>query len=298
MRGASLSWSELERARGAVTSLVSLVGDGADLPTPSATFDVPGSTATLDLFEPAAGREELRTRRTAAVLVHGGGFVVGSPRMKPVRVVARELTRAGYAVLSVGYPLARGRVVVADQVRAVRSALEHGPVVLERAGIAAERTVAVGFSAGATLLLLAVDELETSRTTLTHDATELHLRGAPRHVVSVFGLYDFSALDGTLSGAVRRFVLGSNEQAAIDAASPLRRRGPSVPVTFLHGDRDTLVPIDQAHALVAHREQLGLGATLHVVAGAGHAFFNAPASRAARDGLAAIRATIDHVEGA
>ena len=41
----------------------------------------------------------------SVVLVHGGGFLIGSRQMKPIRYLSTHLTQAGFAVAAVDYRL-------------------------------------------------------------------------------------------------------------------------------------------------------------------------------------------------
>jgi len=52
----------------------------------------------MDCFEPPGAR-------ASVVLIHGGGFVVGSRRMRPIRLLAARLVEAGLAVCAIDYRL-------------------------------------------------------------------------------------------------------------------------------------------------------------------------------------------------
>ena len=60
-----------------------------------------GIAPLVDTYAPAA------PTGASVVLVHGGGFVIGSRRMKPMRFLATQLAAAGITVCSVDYRMIR-----------------------------------------------------------------------------------------------------------------------------------------------------------------------------------------------
>jgi len=204
-------------------------------------------------------------------LVHGGGFAIGSKRMRPTQVVVRGLCDAGFAVLACSYPLTRGRLTVTQQAEWVTAAIDTAISEEGAFGLDPARRYAAGFSAGATLLILAEAGRERSRFTA---------------LAGVFGLYDFEALRGAGVSIFTRFVIG--KRALFRAASPLHAAQLGCPLTLLHGTADLLVPIEQARQLAELRRKAGLPVELVEIEGAPHAFFNQPASPASEAGLRAL----------
>jgi carboxymethylenebutenolidase len=57
------------------------------------------------------------------------------------------------------------------------------------------------------------------------------------------------------------------------ARSPRGVPQPAIPTLLLHGDADTLVSVDQARRLAAHRDALGVPTRLVIYPGAPHGFY-------------------------
>lgn len=234
-----------------------------------------GVAPLADLYLPTAGGTG-----ASAVLVHGGGFVIGSRRMKPMRFLASRLLASGIAVCSIDYRLAFRGGRLEEGVRDVLSALTFFRGRAAHLGLDTTRISLVGLSAGATLAMLAASRAEP---------------GAVHRLVSVFGLYEFDHLRGPLARVIPRLVLGTNARSSWHARSPRGASQPSAPTLLLHGTADGLVPVAQARRLAAHRESLGLPTKLVVIEGAPHGFFNT-ASEACEQGAREIVAFVGAAE--
>jgi len=210
----------------------------------------------------------------SVLVIHGGGFVIGSRRMKPVRYLATRLCEAGIAAVAIDYRLIFRGGRLAEALADVDAAARWWSTASESYGIDPKRTAVAGFSAGATLATLSAAE-----------APERFQR-----IVSFFGVYDFSYLNGRLASSMRRLLLQSRDREVWARHSPLARCTMPTPLLLLHGTADTLVPIEHARRLHARRTELGLPVELIEYPGIPHGFLNhstLPESRAAAD--AAIR---------
>lgn len=211
------------------------------------------SRLRADVFEPEGAC------RGRVVLVHGGGFLIGSRSMKPMKLLSTRLALGGFAVCSVDYRLLLrgGRLTQAleDVVAAARWWKERSAA----AGMEAAPLSMVGLSAGGTLALLAARELSWLR-----------------RIVSVFGLYDFSELRGPLAGLLPRLLLGTGDRGRWRAASPIGNADVAAPVLLVHGGRDGLVPVSQHHALEHVRRAKGLPTETLLFPDEPHAFLNRP----------------------
>ncbi|MBT9558758.1 MAG: alpha/beta hydrolase [Myxococcales bacterium] len=246
----------------------------AQLWTPDA-FESVAPTTTLrggDVHARAAVDLYLPERPTGdtLVLVHGGGFIVGSRRMKPMRLLSTRLRALGITVASVTYrkiPERLGRrgapiaAALADVVAGASAVLDALPGY----GLPSSRVTLAGLSAGGTLALLAADRLPWVA-----------------QVVGVFGLYDFGHLTGPFAGLLPPLTTGSRDPAEWRRWSPMTYAGPYQPTHLLHGTADALVPVAQAQRLHADREAIGRAGTLTLFEGAPHAFFNTPGPFAER----------------
>lgn len=212
----------------------------------------------------------------SVVLVHGGAFAIGSKTMKPVRTLATELVEAGFAVAAIDYRLLLRGGKIDGCEDDVRAALGWWGQQSERFGLDPRSTYLVGLSAGATLSILAS-----------------HAPPIPlKRVVSIFALYDLGALGGRLPALLGKLLVGG-PRGGWTAASPCSRPVSEAPLTILHGDADSLTPVDQARDYARRRDELGLETELFVYPGADHGFFNDAESEVARtatrDLLGALR---------
>jgi len=266
------------RYRAVIEGLLSLYGP--------AHFDEPRVTEADVAYRVARGRGVAPladvympgTNATGAsvVLVHGGAFVIGSRRMKPMRFLASRLVAAGIAVCSIDYRLVFRGGRLDEAVDDVLSALAFFRGRAPRLGLDPSRTSLVGLSAGATLSMLAASRAQPD--------------GIHR-VVSVFGLYELDHLRGPLATIIPRLVFRTSARDAWYARSPRGAPQPTVPTLLLHGTADGLVPVEQARRLAVHREELGLPTKLVIIDGAPHGFFNS-ASPACEEGVREIAAFV------
>lgn len=229
----------------------------------------PGIAPLADLYLP---REP---NGASVVLVHGGGFVLGSRDMLPMRHLAARLTASGIAAFAIDYRMIFRGGRIEEAVDDVLAAIEHWQRRAARTGLDPARIAILGLSAGGTLAMLAAGRAE----------------GALHRLICGFGLYDLDHLNGPLSSVVPRLLFRTADRATWHARSPMSERQPRVPTLLLHGTDDGLVPVAQARLLAARREALGLPTRLVVLEGAPHGFFNFP-SRAADQG---VREIVRHV---
>jgi acetyl esterase/lipase len=197
---------------------------------------------------------------TSVVLVHGGGFVIGSRRMKPMRYLAARLVGSGIAVCAIDYRMIFRGGRLDEAIDDVCTAFERWSTMVPQLGLDPRAISLAGLSAGATLSHLAAGRLEPSR-----------LAG----LACCFGLYEVDHLQGP-AALLPRFLFGTPDRTAWKARSPRFAPQPRAPTLLLHGGDDGLIPVEQARRLAAHRDSLGLPTRLVVYDGAPHGFFNLP----------------------
>ncbi len=230
-----------------------------------------GIAPLLDVYAPPPTRATERS----VVLVHGGGFFVGSRDMKPMRYLGSRLSDAGLTVGSLDYRLILRGGRLDEALEDVRAGLSYWVDGCRARGLDPERVSIIGLSAGGALTMLAAGEA-----------------GARVHrVVSCFGLYEIEHLEGPLATAMPRLLFRTSDRTTWSARSPRHAPQPQAPTLLLHGTADGLVPAEQARRLAAHRESLGLPTTLSIYEGAPHGFFNQQGEHAAR----AVREIVAHV---
>lgn len=198
-----------------------------------------------------------RPTGASVLLVHGGAFVIGSRRMKPMRYLAGALHARGLGVCAIDYRLVFRGGGLAEAVDDVTDAIafwhRHAPAH----GLDAARITVAGLSAGGTLALLASARAGT----------------AVHAVASAFGLYELDDLRG--AGAMLPYLLlRTGERAVWRESAPLYSAQPAAPTLLLHGTADAMVPVGQAHRLAGRRAELGLPTRVAIYPDAPHGFFN------------------------
>ncbi len=216
--------------------------------------------ADVYLPDPTPGRVP------SVVLVHGGGWVVGSRTMKPIRYLATQLCNAGFAAMAFDYRMIGrgGRLREAlDDVAAAFTWWRHGPF---SSRLHPGAVSIAGLSAGATLALLHAERSDEP----------------PASVISGFGIYDFEQLRGAGASLLRRAALRTGDRDLWRRHSVADSPTFAGPVLLLHGTHDTLVPMCQHQRLVQSRQAAGLPVEERIFEGACHGFFNDAESDAAQ----------------
>ena len=205
--------------------------------------------------------------RPSVVLVHGGGFVVGSRSMKPMRLLATRFAEAGYAAVTFDYRMIFRGGRLDESVGDVEDMVGFWHASSTRYGLDDDRVALMGLSAGAALAVLAASVLK---------------RELVERLVCVFGVYDFAALEGRRAALLRRLLLETDERAEWRRRSPLEAsdRVPQ-PMLLVHGTGDRLVPVEHTRTLHERRLERGLPVAARYVEGAPHGFFNDPRHAAA-----------------
>lgn len=254
-----------------ITSLRSLLGSTGVVdvaPTHTAAYRAHatrGIAPLADVYMPA------RPTGASVVLVHGGGFAIGSRRMKPMRYLAAKLTASGVAVCSVDYRMIFRGGRLAEAVDDVCDGFAFWSARALQLGLDGDAISLVGLSAGATISVLAATRVERLAS-----------------LTCCFGLYELDHLRGA-AALLPRLLYRTSDRAAWIA--PRFAPQPTVPTLLLHGTEDGLVPVEQARRLATHRESLGLPTRLVIYEGAPHGFFNVPVPAAE----AAVQEIVGHV---
>lgn len=249
------------------TTVVEVQPTHASIPYRTGTHRIGAVMPLADIYVPP------HATGASVVLVHGGAFVIGSRRMKPMRFLTSRLFGAGIAVCAIDYRMIFRGGRLAEATEDVRDAFEFWSAKTAELDLDSGAISLVGLSAGATLACLAAARIEQLRA-----------------LVCCFGLYEVDHLRGP-AGLLPRLLFGTATRSAWVERSPRFAPQPAVPTLLLHGGDDGLVPAAQAGALAAHRESLGLPTRLVIYPGVPHGFFNLPIP-AAEAGAAEI---IDHV---
>jgi acetyl esterase/lipase len=194
----------------------------------------------------------------SVVIVHGGGFVIGHRRMKPVRLLATRLCRAGFAVCTVDYRLLFRGGRLDAQVEDVTAAATFWRAESARFGCDPARISMLGLSAGASLMIL-------------HAGTSPHTY---HRLVSLYGAIDFDRFAGRRAELVLGMILGTRDRRAWKQKSPAMYADMKAPLLTIHGTDDDLVPVGHATRLHESRIARGLPSELELVPGMRHGWMS------------------------
>jgi acetyl esterase/lipase len=222
------------------------------------------------------------------VWIHGGGWSAGS---KADTRPARFLTPQGYAVASIGYRFSQDAIYPA-QATDVRNAIRFLRTNAKKYNIDPQRIGVWGASAGGHLVAV----LGTGSDIKELDGKE----GNPgdvrvQAVIDWFGPTEMSKMTPLTTnpkGPVAKLLGGSpaEKPELAKLASPFYHvTKDDAPTLIFHGDKDTLVPLEQSEIFVEAIKKAGVECELVVIPGAGHGgpdFTNEANSKKALDFLA------------
>ncbi|MDQ3929392.1 MAG: alpha/beta hydrolase, partial [Chloroflexota bacterium] len=250
-----------------------------------------GEALKLDLFLPARGGGPA----PVVVFIHGGSWVGGDKF--EVGLAGNELARKGYAVASINYRLGPKHKWPA-QIEDAKCAVRYLRASARQYNLDPNRVAAWGSSAGGHLAALL--GLTDASAGFDNSGQYLDQSSRVQAVVDMFGPTDLNAFDpDKFSKGVGQAVFGVTRDRP-EARELLRRASPltyagnaaNVPFLILHGDKDSLVPLNQSQALHERLTSAGARSELIVVRNAEHGF--RPSGGEVTPGIQQIRNIIDN----
>ena len=251
-----------------------------------------GTALTLDVFRPKAN-----ANGAGVILVVSGGFFSAHENINPVYI--KPLIDRGYTVFAVVHgsqPRYTVTEIIADMNRAVRFIHHHA----NDYAVDPNRLVIIGASAGGHLSLMlgthgdagdpnAKDPVdrESSRVKavacffpptdfLNFGSSGKEMLHATDHGKPFRPAFDYRELDPETNLWISVTDETKLRKLAQDN-SPITHVTPDDPPTLIyHGDKDTLVPLQQSEAFVAKLKEAGVPHKLVVKAGAGHGWLTIP----------------------
>lgn len=240
---------------------------------------VNGLNLKLDVYRPRRRSERCPT----LLQIHGGGWMLGSKNEQAIPLML-HLAARGWVCVTANYRLSPHATFpdhLIDCKRAVRWIYEHGAEYGADPGF----VVVTGGSAGghlAALMALTANDPEYQPGFESVDTTMAAC-------VAFYGVYDFTDRhsywhhDG-LSRILEKQIMKAAHHEAPEAyakASPMSRVHPEAPPFFvIHGDLDTLVPVEEArHFAGILREGTSNPVVYAEIPGAQHAFEIFPSPR-------------------
>jgi len=220
----------------------------------------------LDLAVP-----EAKEPRPCIVCIHGGGWRGGSrQQMAPV---TKFLAEKGFVAATVSYRLT-DKAQFPAQIHDCKAAVRFLRANAEKFQIDKDRIGAVGASAGGHLVcLMGTADKDAD---LEGDGGNPYRSSQVQAVVSYFGPTDFTTKTWTKEVEDYFLVpfLGGSYEDKKDLyckCSPLlyvKKNNP--PFLFFHGDKDTLVGIENSHKLAKKLKEAGVYAEVVTMPGEGH----------------------------
>ncbi|MEX1038374.1 MAG: alpha/beta hydrolase [Acidimicrobiia bacterium] len=201
----------------------------------------------------------------AVVLVHGGGWIVGSPAS--MGDLAEYLTFEGYLTVNTPYRLSINSPGFPGAIEDVSCAVAYAASHPRSSG---DVTV-IGHSAGAhigAVVALVADSYD--------DGCQPSDAGSPDRFIGLAGPYDIGRLGGIL---VPFFGVDEETDPALwSSGNPLNLIGEDLEleVFLLHGDADAVVPFDFSESFAAALEAGGLLAEVEILAGVNHSQVTSP----------------------
>jgi acetyl esterase/lipase len=215
--------------------------------------------------------------------VHGGGWVLGSKNEQGVPLMLHLASR-GWVCVSADYrlsPRATFPDPLIDLKHALRWIREEGSAY----GVDPDFVAVTGGSAGGHLAALVALTANEPAYQPGFEKVDTSVRAC----VAFYGVYDFTDRFGVwphrgLANLLQRRVMKAalaDARQAYELASPMSRLGPHAPPFFvIHGDHDTMVPVEEARRFVGMLREAIPGQVAYAeIPGAQHAFEIFPSVR-------------------
>ncbi len=219
----------------------------------------------------------------AIVFIHGGGWYQGSRQR--YRGEIQEAAKRGYVAATISYRLMKfdekkketttATPIFPAQIHDAKAAIRWVRANAKKYHVDPNRIGVTGGSAGGHLSLLV--GLTDPSSGLEGESGNPEQSSRVQAVVNVFGPTDMAACykKSVVAWIFRLFLGGTPDEAPerYKAASPITYVSKDdPPVLTLHGDKDTLVPVEQAKALDEKMKAVGAPHTLIIYKGQGHGF--------------------------
>jgi len=233
---------------------------------------VAGTVLKLDVVAPAARG----TRRPAIIQIHGGSWVMGDKREQGWPLMS-HLAANGWVCFNLNYRLSPG-ATFPDHLIDLKAGLAWVRENADDWGIDPDFIAVTGGSAGGHLAaLMALTANDPAYQPGFEDA-DTSLQAA----VPIYGVYDFTSRLGInrLPFWYRRLerqivkAFRDEEPEKFRRASPIDQIHPEAPPFFvIHGDRDTLAPVEEARDFAAQLRRATKAQVVYAeLKGAQHAF--------------------------
>jgi acetyl esterase/lipase len=250
---------------------------------------VAGKRLRLDVYRPASASRRRAVahggRRPCILQIHGGAWIIGDKREQGIPLL-RHLASRGWVGFNVNYRLSPG-ATFPDHLVDVKAALAWIRGHADEYDIDPDFVVVTGGSAGGHLAALMGLTANDAR----YQPGFEHADTSVQAVVPFYGIYDFTNRNATTAPEFQRWLAEplvikaflDEEPERFADASPLDHIRPDAPpFLVIHGDKDTLAPVEDAREFVAELATVSSSPVVYVeLHGAQHAFdvFGSPRTR-------------------
>ena len=233
---------------------------------------IAGTILKLDVVAPA----EPGKNRPAIMQIHGGSWVMGDKREQGWPLLS-HLAANGWVCFNLNYRLSPG-ATFPDHLVDLKAGLAWIREHADEWGIDADFITVTGGSAGGHLAALMALTANDPEYQPGFEEADTALQAA----VPIYGVYDFTSRLGTnrlpfwyrrLEQQIMKAFRGE-EPEKFRRASPIDRIHPEAPPFFIiHGDRDTLAPVEEARYFANELREGSKAAVIYAeLKGAQHAF--------------------------
>ncbi|MFZ1863265.1 MAG: alpha/beta hydrolase [Polyangiales bacterium] len=233
---------------------------------------VAGTILRLDVVSPAADGVD----RPAVLQIHGGSWVMGDKREQGWPLLS-HLAANGWVCFNLNYRLSPG-ATFPDHLVDLKVGLAWIREHAREWGVDPSFIAVTGGSAGGHLAALMALTANDPQYQPGFEDADTSVQAA----VPIYGVYDFTGRLGTnrLPFWYRRLesqimkAFRDEQPDEFQRASPIDQIHPDAPPFFIvHGDRDTLAPVEEARYFAAHLRNVSNAQVVYAeLAGAQHAF--------------------------
>ena len=233
---------------------------------------VAGTTLELDVVAPAEKGE----RRPAIIQIHGGSWIMGDKSEQGWPLMS-HLAANGWVCFNLNYRLSPG-ATFPDHLIDLKAGLAWVREHADEWDVDPDFIAVTGGSAGGHLAALMALTANDPDYQPGFEDSDTSLQAA----VPIYGVYDFTSRLGTnrLPFWYRRLeskimkAFRDKEPEKFRRASPIEQIHPGAPAFFIvHGDRDTLAPVEEARYFAAELRDVSKEPVIYAeLGGAQHAF--------------------------
>lgn len=233
---------------------------------------VAGTVLKLDVVAPAAGG----AARPAIIQIHGGSWVMGDKREQGWPLMSHLATH-GWVCFNLNYRLSPG-ATFPDHLIDLKAGLAWVRENAARWGVDRDFIAVTGGSAGGHLAALMALTANDPEYQPGFEDADTSLQAA----IPIYGVYDFTGRLGThrlpfwyqrLERQIMK-AFRDEEPEKFRRASPIEQVRPDAPPFFvIHGDRDTLAPVEEARDFAEQLSETSKAPVVYAeLKGAQHAF--------------------------